>query len=485
MIFFRKYFIMNIYIIYFIAFYAAVEGHLQQRIDISRKTKVNDNKITQVLIIGAGLSGLEAARILEQKGIDYLLLEGRNRSGGRVLSYRSQSGHMLDMGATWIHGIHGSIPSGLLTNPLWDLAREAKLPTRSTQLDDVLQIFPINDNVSDVHTWFNEYIDFVREQTRISSINDSLGYYANQFINKMKFNRKERYAFYSYLNHIIENTEGAELNEIGAKNFLDLTSVYYGDEPIFHDNGFMSLTNYLLKKISNIRFNEIVSKIIFHNQSVEVQTKDGQIYNAEYVLLTVPLGVLKRKQIEFSPPLPKWKTNAIDRIGFNIFEKVYLIWNTAWWNSNQFYFTRISSNPTRMNYWVNANKWNDKPALICFFSGKSTPQYLSIQNRSILIKELIETLQEMFPGSVIPQPNEVHVTNWYDDPFSYGSYSFISTEQNYDDPMYLSEPVHNRLLFAGEATNFDTYGYAHGALSSARREVARLLYIYNLFSMKN
>ncbi|CAF1193351.1 unnamed protein product [Adineta ricciae] len=471
--------------VYIVAFHAIVSGHFQQRIDMSRNSKPVVNNLTRVLIIGAGLSGLEAARILEQKRIPYVLLEARNRSGGRVWSYRSRSGHMLDMGATWIHGIHGSIPSGLLTNPLWDLAREAKLPTRATQLDDVLQIFPANDNVSDVHQWFNDYIDFVREQTRGNSTNRSLGHYANVFVKKMNLNRKEQYAFYSYLNHVVENTEGAELNEIGAKSFLDLTSVYYGDELIFRDNGFMSLTNYLLKKISNIRFNQIVSKVIFHDQSVEVRTNTGQIYHAEYVLLTVPLGVLKRKLIEFSPPLPKWKTDAIDRIGFNIFEKVFLVWNSAWWNSSQFYFTRISSTPTRMNYWVNENKWNDKPALICFFSGNTTPQYLSVQNRSILVKELLETLQGMFPGSTIPQPTEVHVTNWYNDPFTYGSYSYISTQQTYDDPISLSEPVHNRLLFAGEATNIDTYGYAHGALSSARREVARLLYIYNLFSMRN
>ncbi|UJR38351.1 hypothetical protein I4U23_031021 [Adineta vaga] len=474
---------MNVYTIYIMAFYAVASGHIQQCDNMSRKTKPIVNNINPVLIIGAGLSGLEAARILEQKGIQYLILEARNRSGGRIWSYRSQSNHMLDMGATWIHGIHGSIPSGLLTNP-WDLAREAKLPTRATQLDDILQISSVNDTTSDVHPWFNQYIDFVREQTRMTSTNLSLGYYANQFVNQMKFNTKEQFTFYSYLNHIIENTEGAELNEIGAKSFLDLTSVYYGDEPIFHDDGFMSLTNYLSKQISDIQFNQIVSKITFHDQSVEVRTKDGQIYHAEYVLLTVPLGVLKRKQIEFSPSLPKWKSDAIDRIGYNIFEKVFLLWDHAWWNSTNFYFTHISSNPTRMGYWVNANKWNDKPALICFFSGKTTPQYLAIQNRSILIKELLQALEEMFPGYVIPQPTEVHVTNWYDDPFSYGSYSYISTKQNYDDPIYLSEPVHNRLLFAGEATHLDTYGYAHAALSSARREVARLLYIYNLLSKK-
>ena len=88
----------------------------------------------------------------------------------------------------------------------------------------------------------------------------------------------------------------------------------------------------------------------------------------------------------------------------------------------------------------------------------------------------------MLTGFVIPPPNEVHVTNWYEDPFSFGSYSYISTEQNYDDPIYLSEPVHDRILFAGEATSTDAYGYTHSALLSARREVVRLLYVNELMT---
>ncbi|UJR07491.1 hypothetical protein I4U23_011780 [Adineta vaga] len=479
---------MNTQIICMMICYIVVSGHFQQRhshIDLVNEAKHVNKNAVQVLIIGAGIAGLEAGRLLQKQGIQTMILEARNRSGGRVWSYRSQSGHMLDIGATWIHGIDGSIPDGILTNPLWDLTQEAKLSTRKTQVYDILQIYPGNDTNFDVNQWFHQYIAYVREETLMNSINLSLGYYADRFITQMKFTKKEENIFYNHLHHVIECNEGAELNDIGAKIFLDFTSTYYGDEHIFHKDGFMSLTNYLSKDISNIQFNEIVSKITYHNQTVEVRTKAGHIYYADYVLLTVPLGILKQKQIEFNPVLPQWKLDAIDRIGFNIFEKVFLLWDQAWWNASNFYFTRFSSNPSRMGYWVNANKWNDKPALICFFAGKTTPQLLSIQNRNALIEELQHTLQEMFPGTTVPRPVEVHVTNWYEDPFSYGSYSYISAKQKYDDPIALTEPLKDRLLFAGEATTLGTYGYAHGALLSARREVTRLLYDYDLLSTKN
>jgi monoamine oxidase len=436
---------------------------------------------TEVLIIGAGISGLEAARLLRQNGIKTMILEARNRTGGRIWSVPSKTGHMLDLGAAWIHGIRGSIPSGLLTNPLWDLIQEAKIHTRGTEAKDIHVFYPANDSISDIGSWFDEYMDFVRENARISSTNVSFGYYANIFSEKKNFTEKQRYAFYSYLHNAIESNEATELDTISAKGFLDVTSVHYGEEHIFYETGFMALTNYLAKDIEDIRFEQVVTKINYYEELVEVSTRDGQVYRAEFVLITVPLGVLKSEQINFSPQLPSWKLNAIHRLGFGIFEKVILLWDQAWWNSTNFYFMRISSEPADFGYWVNVNKWNDQPAIICFFSGQAAFRLKLNDNQDEIVEKVRQTLQQMFPDIVVPVPVDSYVTHWNQDPFSYGSYSYVSVNQKYEDPSYLAEPIGNRLLFAGEATSTDSYGYAHGALLSARREVTRLLFIYDLY----
>ncbi|CAF4593902.1 unnamed protein product, partial [Rotaria magnacalcarata] len=109
------------------------------RITVDRKTltlleeanRLQEGNTVQVLIIGAGISGLEAARLLRQNGIKILVLEARNRTGGRIWSIRSKTNRILEMGASFIHGIDGSIPSGFLTNPVWDLVREANIRTKS------------------------------------------------------------------------------------------------------------------------------------------------------------------------------------------------------------------------------------------------------------------------------------------------------------------------------------------------------------------
>ena len=436
-----------------------------------------------MLIIGAGISGLEAARLLQKNGIKTLILEARNRTGGRIWSIRSKNGHVLDMGAGYIHGINGSIPSGFLTNPIWDLVQEAKIPTLAREPRIFLGSYLVNDSRSVIRSWYSEYMVFVREETRLSTTNISLKHYANLFVKQKNLTEQQQYAFSNYLHFIIGSTEGAELDSIGAKVYLDITSLYYGDEHIFSETGYSAVTDYLAKDVTDIRLEQVVTKITYHEKLIEVSTRDGEIYQADFVLVTVPLGVLKSKQIKFIPQLPRWKLYAIDRIGFGIHEKVFLLWNQVWWNTSDFSFVRTSSEPTEFRYWASSNKWNNTPVITCIFAGKAASKLKD--NRDEVIEEIRSTLQKMFPNITIPAPVESYMTNWKNDSFSFGSYSYISLEQKYEDAFYLSEPINDRLLFAGEATSTDSYGYTHGALLSARREVTRLLFVYDLLPVQN
>lgn len=448
---------------------------------------VKRNTMTsQVLIIGAGIAGLEAARLLQKNGIKTIILEGRNRTGGRIWSIRTKNGHIFDMGASFIHGIHGSIPSGLLTNPIWDLTQEAQIRTHPRDQTKFLGSYLVEDNISVIRSWYREYLRFVREETRSSMMaNISLGYYANLFAEQKNFTEQQRYAFINYLHFSIGTYEGTEIDTIGAKNYFNLNSLHYGDEHVFSETGFMALTDYLTKHVNDIRLEQIVTKITYNNESVEISTRDGQIYQTQFVLITVPLGVLKSRQIEFNPSLPLWKLNAIDRIGFGIYEKVFLLYDRMWWNTSDFSFVQTASEPTDLRYWGSSSKWNNKPAVLCVFAGQAATG-LKLQLTQNQIVEYIQiTLQKLFRNTMIPLPIDVYMTNWNNDSFSLGSYSYISFEQQHEDPFYLSEPIYNRLLFAGEATSTDTYGYTHGALLTARREVTRLLHVYNLLPTKN
>ncbi|CAF4288739.1 unnamed protein product [Rotaria sp. Silwood2] len=464
---------------------AHFQHKLSRKNNYAQSRNVFDSKDiiqTDVLVIGAGISGLEAARLLKQNGIQTLVIEARNRTGGRIWSVQSKNGHVLDLGAAWLHGVNGSIPHGFLSNPLWDLVEQAKIPTRSTTLSDV-QIFNLFDqNIAEsLETWFNDYMDYIQETTKTPGENQSLQQYADKFSTMRNLTGEKRDAFFTYLHTIIEGNEGIEISKINAKNFVDITGVYYGVEPVFQNTGFHAVIDYIAKDFrdGDIRFGQIVNKISYGQDVVEVQTTNGNIYRAKYVLLTVSLGVLKGRQIEFNPPLPQWKLNAIDRLGYGLLDKVVLVWDTAWWNSANYYFMRVTSNPSPCRVWANANKWNDRPALFCFFIGDEANRLETLTNEQA-VQEVQNVLQQMFPNQTVPMPIDSYVTRWKSDPFANGSYSYISRDQTYEDMIYISQPIANKLLFAGEATSKEFYGYAHGALLSARREVTRLLYVYDL-----
>ncbi|CAF3779612.1 unnamed protein product, partial [Rotaria sp. Silwood1] len=305
------------------------------KIDYKKSKDVFDSRDiteTQVLVIGAGISGLEAARLLKQNGVQTLVIEARNRTGGRIWTIQSKNGDIIDLGANSIHGIDGSIPHGFLSNPLWDLVQQAKIPTCTVSLRDMKIFNMINPNIAEnLKIWFDEYMNYVEEATKTSSRNQSLQQYAEIFFTVKNFTNELQDAFYSYVRTVIEVNEGTEISTINAKDFVEIAGSFYGLDKVCHDTGYHSIIDNIVKDFrdDDIRFGQIVNKINYDNDLVEVQTVNGHAYRSQYVLITVPLGVLKGRQIMFNPTLPQWKLNSIDRIGNGLLNKVVLVWNKA------------------------------------------------------------------------------------------------------------------------------------------------------------
>jgi monoamine oxidase len=218
----------------------------------------------------------------------------------------------------------------------------------------------------------------------------------------------------------------------------------------------------------------------------KIECEDGHVVEADYVVSTIPLGVLKRKCIEFEPPLPSWKAGAIQRVGFGVLNKIVLVYKKAFWDQSRDIFGVLrepihraslnqkdySANRGRFFQWFNCTKTSGVPTLMALMAGDAAFQTEDTQD-NILIAEATKVLRSVF-GPTVPEPAEAVVTRWGHDKFAFGSYSYTGPKFKSDDYEVMARPIGN-LFFAGEHTCGTHPATVHGAYISGLRAASEVL----------
>lgn len=428
-----------------------------------------------VIVIGAGVAGLAAARMLQDQGEQVLVLEGRDRIGGRVWTDRSLGGLPLDLGASWIHGING--------NPLTAIAQANGILTHVTDYNNIT-VFdtdgkPLADSVTTALDTKLERILRIIDQQNLPS-NQSLQQAINQVLAKGSFSpTPQRYLNYA-INTNIEHEEASDITDLSAANwdesgYWDERQIVDGDDVVF-PQGYDQIVQVLAQQPSplQIQTEQIVQAIDYTTPETVQITTDRQVFQAKTVIITVPLGVLKKGSIRFTPPLPQAKQAAIQRLNMGILNKVYFHFPEAFWaESESTLFGYVSAEKGRWCEWLNFLPVINQPILLGFNAGTYGQQIESLRDSEI-IKLGLDTLKTMF-GINIPAPTDTLITRWGQDPFSWGSYSHIPPGASPADYQTIAQPIDQRLSFAGEATQSDYLGTVHGALLSGQREAKRIL----------
>lgn len=217
-----------------------------------------------------------------------------------------------------------------------------------------------------------------------------------------------------------------------------------------------------------------------------VECEDGNTIEADSVVCTVPLGVLKHGDIEFDPPVPDWKTKAIQRLGFGILNKVILVYDKIFWEADRHIFgvlkdaadehsttqSEYSGSRGRFFQWFNVTNTTGMPCLIALMAGDAGFDTERTSNED-LVREATETLRSVF-GTDVPYPREAVVTRWGSDPFARGSYSSAAPNMQPEDYDNMAKPLGN-LFFAGEHTIGTHPATVHGAYLSGLRAASELL----------
>jgi len=422
------------------------------------KDDVNPNDKT-VIVIGGGISGLAAAKKLKDKGFKVIVLEAQEKIGGRLKTDRSL-GIAFDEGASWIHG-----PTG---NPITNLASQADANTYLTD-DDNLEVFD-NTGTAYSDTFLNaQYTQFENALNTVRSagtLTQSFETIFNSLYPTQANNRLWKYMLSAYL----EFDTGGDISNLSSKYFDD-DEAFAGKDVII-TNGYDKVTD-LLGQGLDIRLNNRVTEINYASAKSLVKV-NGSSIEADYVIVSVPLGVLKNNSIQFTPNLPITKQSAIQKTRIGNINKFLLIWNTPFWDTNVQYIGFTPDTKGKFNYFMNMKKFLPSTNGLMTFAFGNYATVTETMSDAQIITEIMGHLKSIY-GNSIPNPTNMLRTKWGQNINSFGAYSYATNGTTSADFDAMELEINDKLFFAGEHTEMDYRGTVHGAYLSGIREANKII----------
>lgn len=303
--------------------------------------EVLETNASSVIVIGAGASGLAAARLLVDSDVEVTMLEARDRIGGRVWTDASL-GVPLDLGASWIHGTSG--------NPLTTLADSIDAPRAETDYD--------SHRVRDSSGNEIEPADFPADFDDVTTI---------------------------------EHEYAADIEDLSPQ--AEEEGDEFGGGDVVFPEGYLPVLETMTGGFE-IDTGTIVDRVDTSGE-VAVITSGTQEFTADAVVVTVPLGVLKAGDIEFVPAIDSTRQGAIDRLGMGLLDKVYLQFDEVFWETDVDLLGYIGPERGRFSEWLNLAKYTGDPILVAFNAAGVAEQIESMSDAAI-VAEATEVLRAMY-----------------------------------------------------------------------------------------
>jgi monoamine oxidase len=395
-----------------------------------------------VIIVGAGLAGLTAARQLDQAGLDVLVLEAQDRIGGRALADTTTFSVPIDYGAAWLHGLE--------TNPLDEIADELGFHRVDTDLDG--PIFVGNRPATDEENQACEEAYEQMEKAMEAAVESGQDPAVAEMV-------KDAPCAELMMDNVARFESAAEAEDTSVMDAASFAS----DDDDFIREGIGAFVAAYGKDVP-VRLSSVVRKIHYDSHGVIVELASGQRFQGKRVLVTVSTGVLAAGKISFDPPLPQWKLDAIAALPMGVLNKVVLEFKTDIFSDTPSNSWVLWDGPGRDNV-AFVIKPLDAPIAVGFHGGQQARDFE--KDDAAALAHVQGALRQMYGSRVDSELLRTGLTHWGSNPYSLGSYSAARPGGSRMHAV-LAQPVGDRLFFAGEACARPIYnGSLAGAYESA------------------
>jgi monoamine oxidase len=441
----------------------------------------------QVLIIGAGAAGLAAACKLGESGFSVLLLEARDRIGGRIFTRREPGcAAPIELGAEFIHGMPPEIwqpleDSGVdiveVEGQTWCVSKGKLGPCRFfSPVDSILD--KMDDSLPD-----ESFLDFLNRR------------FPNpRHDQKKEEARRRALAYVSGFNAADPDRVGVHwlVQGMRAEERID------GHRAFRIRNGYQHLLDIFRRRLQEysvgVRTNCIVESVSWRPGHAELTVRNHEAVSkliASRVIITLPLSLLKLRPplgraMEFTPPLPREKLDALENLEMGEVVRVVLRFRHRFWKDISAPTDGQSKTLADMSFLFSEDDWFPtwwtsmpvKAPLITAWAPFRSAEKLSDCAASFVVRRSVETLSQLLTVNVKDLENWLdgaYFHDWQSDPFSRGAYSYGKVGSD-GAHIALAAPLENTLFFAGEATDTSgNNGTVHGAIASGYRAAAQIL----------
>jgi monoamine oxidase len=434
--------------------------------DTRKRPPATERRDVDVAVVGAGIAGLAAAGAITAAGLSCVVLEARNRVGGRIWTSNAWTDLPVDLGASWIHGTEG--------NPVYEEVNRLGIATTVFDVgsfDGAGSAVYYSGNGSEldgdeIETHSHEVIGYLENLAGAPGADRrSLRAAADDLPERLGEIYRDPVIAAALTDYAGDYGATPEQLALGA---LAEDDGFPGPQRVF-PGGYGQLTRRLADGLP-VRLNTPVAGVSLRpSDHIVIDTADGQ-WRAAKAVVTVPLGVLKAGALRFDPPLPESHRRAVDAIGSGRFEKLLLRFDSAFWDDVD--QIQVAGRPGRpFTGWYNLNRVAGRPALMAINGGAAAAavEGLPADRQAALATEV---LAGVYRGRFRP-PVAWQASGWWTDEFSRGSYSFTAVGSGTADREALAEPVDGRLWLAGEATHPSLHSTVHGAWLSGRAAAER------------